>query len=105
KQNDSLGASYWGVFELSGNLAETVVSVGKATGRSFTGMHGDGMLDANGNANVLNWDVNGLGVRGGSFDNPLDDMRTSFRRYVNYVLGRQLNNGGRGGRNAHPVIP
>ena len=48
------GASYYGVMELSGNLMKRTVSA-VDTGRNFTGLHGDGSLDATGNANVTNW--------------------------------------------------
>lgn len=36
------GASYWGILELSGNLVETVITVGSPAGRAFAGTHGDG---------------------------------------------------------------
>ena len=42
------GASYYGIMELSGNLWERPVTIGNATGRGFTGLHGDGALDASG---------------------------------------------------------
>ncbi len=63
------GASYWGIMELSGNMTERPVTINDATGRSFTGLHGDGNLDANGDANVTAWpgtDANGTMFRGGS---------------------------------------
>jgi hypothetical protein len=34
------GASYWGIMDLSGNLAERVVTVGNVAGRRFAGTHG-----------------------------------------------------------------
>jgi formylglycine-generating enzyme required for sulfatase activity len=81
---EQAGAGYYGVMELSGNLWERVVTVGNATGRSFTGTSGDGSLSANGNANgangqpVSDWPgwvdatdevtgVTGSGFRGGSW--------------------------------------
>lgn len=42
------GASYYGIMELSGNLWERAVTVGNATGRDFTGLHGNGALSTNG---------------------------------------------------------
>src|SRR6185503_3579646 len=42
----SAGASYYGVMELSGNLREGIVTIGNATGRSFQGSHGDGVLSS-----------------------------------------------------------
>lgn len=64
----SAGAGYYGVMELSGNLFERTVTVGHSTGRSFTGSHGDGALDSDGNANASDWpgiDAIGAGFRGG----------------------------------------
>ena len=78
------GAGYYGNMELSGNLWEQVVTVGNATGRGFSGSHGDGALTSvssyEGNATNLDWPgVNttsqdrgitaetGSGLRGGTF--------------------------------------
>lgn len=64
------GASYYGVMELSGNLWERPVTTGNSTGRTFTGLHGDGTLDGSGNANVTCWpgtDEAGVGHRGGGW--------------------------------------
>lgn len=66
----SMGASYYGIMELSGNLWERPVTIGNSTGRSFTGLNGDGSLDSNGNANVSNWPnagAVGSGLRGGNW--------------------------------------
>lgn len=49
------GASYWGIMELSGNLTERAVSVGIVAGHSFTGLHGNGYLNAAGDADVDYW--------------------------------------------------
>ncbi|MDE7091503.1 MAG: SUMF1/EgtB/PvdO family nonheme iron enzyme, partial [Bacteroidales bacterium] len=53
------GATYWGVMNMSDNCSELCISVGNANtgflGRSFVGVHGDGQLLANGNANVADW--------------------------------------------------
>lgn len=56
------GASYWGIRDLCGNVWERVISINSATGRSFTGNHGDGEIDNDGYANVGTWP--------GAFDNP-----------------------------------
>jgi formylglycine-generating enzyme required for sulfatase activity len=77
------GASFYGVMELSGNNAERVVTVGNAAGRNFTGKHGDGKLDANGNANVSHWPgISGVGggIRGGGWRAAAADLRVSDRR-------------------------
>ena len=44
------GGSHYRVTELSGNVAEMVVTVGRSAGRVFRGAHGDGVLSAAGNA-------------------------------------------------------
>ncbi len=68
------GATYYGIMEMSGNVAERIVSVGVAQGRSYTGQHGDGILSPLGFGNVPNWPGNisgvitsntGAGMRGG----------------------------------------
>lgn len=62
------GASYYGIMELSGNIYERSVTVGNSTGRAFTGAHGDGVLDSNGDANGSVWpgtNASGAGFRGG----------------------------------------
>lgn len=63
-----MGASYYGMTELSGNQLESIISAGSAKGREFTGLHGDGALTDNGDADVPNWprlDGVGFGIRGG----------------------------------------
>ena len=85
------GASYYGIMELSGNLWERAVTVGNATGRAFTGVHGNGALSANGNANETAWPgltsgevtgATGSGFRGGIWDNFAAYMRVSARSYA-----------------------
>lgn len=53
------GAGYYGNMELSGNLYEMVVTVGRSEGRRFLGTHGDGKLSISsgyeGNATNLDW--------------------------------------------------
>lgn len=64
------GAGYYGNMELAGNVWEQGVTIGHATGRAYTGAHGDGVLTAAGDANALNWpaaDAAGAGFRGGSW--------------------------------------
>ncbi len=46
------GASFYGIMELSGNLAELVVSV---QGTTYSGVHGDGSLTSAGHGDVTNW--------------------------------------------------
>lgn len=51
----SSGAAYYGAMEMSSNLWERVVTIGRPEGRTFTGVHGNGVLSTNGNANVAFW--------------------------------------------------
>jgi formylglycine-generating enzyme required for sulfatase activity len=98
------GATYYGIMEMSGNLWERVITVGNATGRAFTGLHGDGGLDASGNANASYWpatDCVGAGFRGGDWTNGVTSMRVSDRNAAMYsVLYRDYHVGGRGVRTA-----
>jgi hypothetical protein len=102
------GAGYYGMMELSGNLWERPVTVGNATGRVFTGVHGNGTLSANGRANETGWPglaggevtgATGAGFRGGGWNyfaiylrlsDRFDAALTFTNRFVNY--------GGRGVR-------
>jgi formylglycine-generating enzyme required for sulfatase activity len=80
----SAGASYWGIMELSGNLWEAPVTIANATGRAFTGTHGDGVLSTNGDANVATWpgiDGIGAGWRGGAWNNSTFRLEVSDRDY------------------------
>lgn len=78
------GAGYYGNMELSGNLHEMVVTVGRTEGRQFLATHGDGTLSSTnnfeGNATNLDWPgidgsdptrgvtgTVGSGYRGGDF--------------------------------------
>lgn len=97
------GASYWGIMELSGNLWEKVIPAGRATGRAFTGLHGDGKLDASGLFNTANWPVD-TGNRGGQFGHANTIyFRISDRASMNWSAdwaNRQNWQGGRGVRTA-----
>jgi formylglycine-generating enzyme required for sulfatase activity len=61
---ESGGLSYYGVVDLSGNISEQMYNITSTSGRQFTGNHGDGQIDANGNANVNGWPTSGLGYKG-----------------------------------------
>ncbi|MEI8011231.1 MAG: SUMF1/EgtB/PvdO family nonheme iron enzyme [Candidatus Omnitrophota bacterium] len=78
------GSGYYGNMELSGNLAEPAVTVGRTEGRQFLGTHGDGELSTStgyeGNATNVDWPgidlvdarrgvdrTAGIGYRGGDF--------------------------------------
>jgi len=99
------GGSYYRVTELSGNLAEMVVTVGRSSGRRFRGVHGDGALSAAGNAgggNVEFWpgarrtaqgfevlNADGSGTRGGDWTADVRSLRVSAREEVNKPADRR----------------
>jgi len=99
------GASYYGIMELSGNLWERAVTVGNAAGRDFTGVHGNGVLSANGHANQTAWPgltgspgevtgATGSGLRGGNWFNVATSLRASDRLYAaDTSAGRNFGNG------------
>ena len=93
----SAGASFYGVMELSGNLWKRPVTVGNATGRLFTGLHGNGALDANGNADVSLWPgtgATGSGYRGGGWNGGATNARVSDRSYAANTNANRNNNNG-----------
>ena len=62
----SSGSSYYGCMDLTGNAHEPVVRLSRL---NFTNINGDGILDINGNNNVLNWEnsmVNYIDAFGGN---------------------------------------
>lgn len=82
------GASYYGIMEMSGNLEERVVPLGRSSARNFTGIHGNGVLDSNGNANVSTWPgpypkPSGCAYRGRSWIHDITDLRVSNRHGAN----------------------
>ena len=108
----SCGASYFGIFELTGNIAEPYMSIarGNTYDDNFTGISGDGIIHASsGNATEATWpqgldgtaDGNNYYLyRGGAYQS------TNIRYYFN-ISSRQPYNanatrrdygGGRGGR-------
>ena len=96
----SAGAGFYGNMELSGNLAEPVVTVGRVQGRQFLGTHGSGLLTTlsgyEGNATNSDWPgINvtnssrgvtgtiGIGYRGGDFaSSNVRVFQTSSRTYA-----------------------
>jgi len=83
------GASFWGVLDLSGGVSEQVVTLGNATGRTYTGAHGSGEISSDGNAsdNAF-WPgtsgsqvtgATGSGFRGGAWSDGQSAIRVSDR--------------------------
>jgi len=96
----NFGGSYYRVTEMSGNVAEMVVTVGRSAGRRYQGRHGDGQLSPAGNAagtevewwpgarrvasggyEVLNAD--GTGTRGGDWASEIRRLQVSDREDIN----------------------
>lgn len=103
----TVGATYYGIMEMSGNVWERAISVGSPEGRSFRGTHGSGTLDENGNATNTDWPsaitAVGVGQRGGAFRTPNteDSLSVSGRRFANFIAPvRSPVLGGRGVRTA-----
>ncbi len=103
----AVGATYYGIMEMSGNVWERTVSIGTPEGRAFAGTHGSGLLDVNGNATNTDWPspatAIGIGQRGGSFFSPNteDSLSVSGRRFAARIIPqRGAVIGGRGVRTA-----
>lgn len=98
------GAGYYGIMELAGNVFEQVVSIANVGGNPFTGNHGNGVLNATGQADALDWPTqHGFGIRGGAFRAGGNQMRVADRLNAgdqNALVGRTSMNGGRGVRSA-----
>lgn len=123
------GSGFYGNMEISGNLAEPVVTIGRSQGRQFLASHGNGQLTTlsgyEGNATNIDWpgidNINasrgisgtiGIGYRGGDFAS--SNIRTyqlssrtfaakdpdSLGFYQRYDAGFGVNQGGRLGRSA-----
>ncbi len=93
------GGSYYGVMELSGNLREE--TVGADQHPTYTGIHGDGLLDTNGNGGQgLNWPSSQWNTKGGSFGDIYASAIISKYSDINN-FGRGDRYGIRGGRTAN----
>jgi len=96
------GATYYGIMEMSGNVIERTIAVGNSNGRDFTGNNGDGMIDTDGNANVIYWPTHtGSNYRGGNYQLSYLISRLSDRYFGNVPApGRASFFGFRGVRTA-----
>ncbi len=97
----TIGASYYGALEMSGNLWELVVTVTTTQGLTYNGATGDGNLNTNGNANTTTWpatDAQGAGHRGGGWNSGIladfRDLAVSDRFYIGLVPTNRRNTGG-----------
>ncbi|MEO6406839.1 MAG: SUMF1/EgtB/PvdO family nonheme iron enzyme [Ferruginibacter sp.] len=99
----SSGATFYGVMEMSGNVREMVINAGSAGGRTFTGLHGDGVLNATAESNTAFWpssiNTASLTARGGGFNDAFAQLQICDRSSgaINYTTVSGTN-GGRGVR-------
>lgn len=76
------GATYYGIMEMTGNMHEACVNL-NATGRAYTGLHGNGTLTSTGASDVTAWPGSvGVGVRGGHYRTNQLDLVLSSRRMM-----------------------
>lgn len=99
------GASYYGIMELGGNVWERPVTISYLEGRAYTGSHGNGGLDADGNPDATSWPAaasgQGAGFRGGRATSIGLELRVSMRNAAQDASGsRGASFGGRGVRQA-----
>lgn len=99
------GAGYYGALDLSGNVAELIITIGVSQGRAYTGTHGNGLLTAAGNHDAAAWPTTtaGSGYRGGHWYSSQAQCRTSDRSAVlegmnSSAANRNRYYGGRGVR-------
>lgn len=101
------GAAYYGVMELSGNVAELAVNSTDGIGAAFSGVLGDGEISLSPNpgfANVAGWPSAATGtaggcLRGGSWTQGETTLRVSDRtQSATFPAGRVNYYGGRGVR-------
>ena len=80
------GGTYYGVMNMSDNMAENTVTAGTTQGRAFdAAVHGDGYLAADGNSNIPAWiDYRAYGRRGSGYNGSTDWARVSDRFLANF---------------------
>ncbi len=100
----SAGASYYGIMDLGGNVAEYTISAGYLSLSFQRRFHGNGTLTFLGTQDVLSWPFDGFSgyaPRGGSWSSIVQDQRVSDRRLmVPFNLTRFADRGFRGVRRA-----
>lgn len=95
-----VGGTYYGVMEMAGNLEEFIANIG--SGASYDGVHGDGNLAINGEADVSGWPTltGGFGWKGGAWNLSSQLCRISDRNLVSSGNTRSDYTGLRGVRSA-----
>lgn len=96
----TLGATYYGICEMSGNVRERLIYAGNSTGRNFVPNHGDGSIGPTGLFTVAGWPVvAGTGTRGGGYVDVPARLQTSDRNVSTFNNNtRYAYMGGRGVR-------
>ena len=96
------GTTYYGAFNMSGNVYERVVALGSKVGKKFNGSNGNGTLNPQGASDVPTWpgiDSEGSGFKGGTWYSSAAYLRVSDRSGANLSSAFRLNTtGGRGVR-------
>jgi formylglycine-generating enzyme required for sulfatase activity len=99
------GASYYGVMEMSGNVAEQCVGGDNFDYGFFNGLNGNGTITAGGTFNTANWPTAGGGnaggiARGGHYNSGGGELRISDRSQMtsNWNQSKNPAAGGRGVR-------
>jgi hypothetical protein len=76
----SSGSSYWGIMELTGNLSEICITLGKNNGKKFRNNNGDGDLNTVGISSDSSWSVNDATmIKGGHFAEWIGYFKVSDR--------------------------
>jgi len=100
----SAGASYYGIMDLGGNVAEYTISAGYLSLIYQRRFHGNGMITFLGTHDGLSWPVDGFtgyAPRGGSWSSIVQDQRVSDRRLMfPFNVTRFADRGVRGVRRA-----
>lgn len=101
---EEAGAGFYGVLDMSGNQYDALITVAHEAGRAFTGLHGDGNLTKDGNADVQSWPdakASGTGTRGGGWTSGPKGLKISDRSLTGRAAAsRGWNGGWRGVRTA-----
>jgi len=97
------GATFYGIMEMTGNVREFAIYAGNVQGRTFTGLHGDGILTALAEANVAFWPsgTNDLSIttRGGYYADVIAQLQICDRSAsAQSYIGASAAYGGRGVR-------
>jgi formylglycine-generating enzyme required for sulfatase activity len=77
------GATYWGILDMAGSVAEKAVPVGEGAARGFAGTHGEGGTEP--------WGGIGLGQRGGGYPLTMGGHSTLWGRVDLFRISSRAN--------------